>query len=215
MPVAPQTQTPTADALDQSDLRATVAQDRSAFERLYRRHHPRLARYLRHFSTNSALIEEVINDAMWVVWSHAGDFRGDSKVSTWITGIATRRMLKTLRDGKPAQEASLSLPEHADLEGWADPQVDLDAERELHDWVEQGLRLLPADHRMTLELVYRVGLSCEEIGSVMACATGTVKARLSRAREHLRKILPAIGLPGPPDHAACQPKPHGTTGLIK
>lgn len=176
------------DVADLAALRASALQDRAAFEQLYRRHHGRLARFLRRFSTRRDLIDDVINDTMWVVWRQAGQFRGASKVSTWITGIAYRCMLKALRDGA-SMNAQVD-PEHEAAPGsHADPS----AERELRDWVASGLRTLPEDLRMTLELAYFLGLSCEEIGDVMGCAAGTVKARMFHARLRLRNVMPGLG----------------------
>ncbi|WP_077038372.1 RNA polymerase sigma factor [Pelomonas sp. KK5] len=173
-----------AEALDRAELAASARGDRAAFERLYRRHFPRLARFLRRYTARADLTEDVINKALWVVWSKAGEFRGDSKASTWITGIAYRCMLKALRDGGAHTEA-------AELE--AEIPVDDGPDTELRDWVDKGLRLLPEDLRTTLELAYGAGLSCAEIGVLMGCAEGTVKARMFNARLRLRNLMPALG----------------------
>ena len=71
--------------------------DRAAFKELYLIYHRRLARFLMRMTSRHDLIEEVINDTLWTVWLKAGDFRGDSLVSTWIVGITYRRALKALR----------------------------------------------------------------------------------------------------------------------
>src|SRR6218665_615465 len=92
------------DARDRAELRAAAAGDRAAFERLYRRYFPRLARFLRRFSARADLVEDVVNRTLWVVWTKAGEFRGESRAGTWITGIAYRSMLKALRDDGPATE---------------------------------------------------------------------------------------------------------------
>lgn len=177
------------EAEDRAALRATATGDRAAFEQLYRRYFPRLARFLRRFNERADLREDVINKAMWVVWSQAGEFRGESKVSTWITGIAYRCMLKALRDGARPQELS-----DADLLPEAFECGDASqADHELRDWVTKGLRLLPDELRVTMELAYLVGLSCAEIAGVMGCAEGTVKARMFNARLRLRNLMPALG----------------------
>ena len=178
---------------DRDTLRAVTRWDRRAFEQLYRRHHPRLARFLRRFTARADLVDDVVNETMWVVWRQAATFRGDSRVSTWIVGIAYRCMLKGLRGTGPVDEVSESMlgrAEAAEMSAWtADPQP----AREMQDWVERGLRTLPADQRMTLELAYVTGLSCEEIAATMGCAVGTVKARMFRARVRLRSVMPALG----------------------
>jgi RNA polymerase sigma-70 factor (ECF subfamily) len=58
--------------------------------------------------------------------------------------------------------------------------------------VNRGLAELPLPQRTTLELAYCQGESCEEIARIMGCPSGTVKARLMRAREKLKDVLPAI-----------------------
>src|SRR6185312_4364811 len=78
-------------------LARIAAHDSTAMKELYLLYHRRLARFLMRLTTRYELAEEIINDTFWVVWQHAGDFRGASRVSTWILGIAYRRGLKTLR----------------------------------------------------------------------------------------------------------------------
>jgi RNA polymerase sigma-70 factor, ECF subfamily len=181
-----------SDASDALQLQAAGLGDRVAFATLYRHYQPRLARFLRRFTTRPELIDEVINDSFWVVWQKAAQFRGDSKVSTWIIGIAYRCMLKTLRSGAPSEEvgeAQLDAQELAQAAAAPDLQA---PDAELQDWVAQGLRTLPTDQRVTLELAYFLGCSCEEIGSVMGCPVGTVKARMFHARVRLRSVMPVL-----------------------
>ena len=76
-------------------------------------------------------------------------------------------------------------------------------EHETRDWIEQGLRQLPAEQRMTLELAYYYGHSLEEIAEIMDCPVGTVKGRMFHARVKLRNLLPVAGGAAPgEDHEA-------------
>ncbi|MBT9493724.1 MAG: RNA polymerase sigma factor [Paucibacter sp.] len=172
------------EVLERQCLSRVAAGDRTAFEDLYRRLHPRLVRFLRRFCGRADLIDEVINDTLWVVWRQAASFRGDSKVSTWIIGIAYRSMLKALR-GVPVSELT-ELGEDESVAGASD-------DAELRDWVACGLRSLPEDQRETLELAYFLGCSVDEIAAIMGCAAGTVKARMFRARLRLRTVMPLLG----------------------
>ena len=181
---------------DLASLRATARGDRDAFAVLYRRQHARLARFLRRFTTRQELIDEVVNDALWVVWRKAGDFRGDSRVSTWITGIAYRCMLKALHQGAPKEELGEALLDPQQLAQAAAASVDHAPAAEQQNWVAHGLLGLPDEQRITLELAYFMGCSCEEIAQVMGCPVGTVKARMFHARVRLRSVLPALATPG-------------------
>ncbi len=86
-----------SDARERELLACVALRDRQAFEELYVLYHRPLARFLMRLALRYELAEEVINDTFWVVWRQAERFRGDSRVSTWIMGIAYRRALKSLR----------------------------------------------------------------------------------------------------------------------
>jgi hypothetical protein len=74
--------------LEEDDLaliRRITAKDRQAFEALYYRHAPRLGRYLMRLLRKRELVEEVINDAMLVVWQNAACFEpATARLSSWL-----------------------------------------------------------------------------------------------------------------------------------
>lgn len=170
---------------DRQLLERVAAQDGEAFRELYIAYHRRLARFLMRLTRRYELAEEVINDTLWVVWRRAADFRGESRVSTWIMGIAYRRALKALRDN-PAlageglvDEAALVAPDEADS-------------AELSELILRAMQHLPAEQRLALEFAYGYGHSCEEIATIMGCPLNTVKTRLFHARHRLRELLPQL-----------------------
>jgi RNA polymerase sigma-70 factor (ECF subfamily) len=187
-------ETPAASPVDDLALLSRVADgDRDAFRRLYSHYHRRLHRFLMRLTRQRQLTEEVINDTMMVVWQHAADFRGASRVSTWILGIAYRRALKTLERSRntSAQDvivAAASMPDGALLDA-------LLHGAETHDWIDSALARLSAEHRMVIELAYFLGLSCEEIAEIVGCPLGTVKTRMFYGRERLRHALVALAAP--------------------
>jgi len=161
--------------------------DSAAMKELYLLYHRRLARFLMRLTTRYELAEEIINDTFWVVWQHAGDFRGASRVSTWIMGIAYRRGLKTLRYAGPP-------PPDGDL--FAEIGSDEPArQEEINEWLDVALQRLPLEQRTVIELAYHVGHSCEEIASIMQCPVNTVKTRMFHARRKLKVLL--TNLAGP------------------
>ena len=178
------------EARDIDGLRAVANGDRKAFERLYLRYHARLSRFLARHALQRHQVDEVINETMWVVWRTAGDFRGESKVGTWIIGIAYRCFLKMLRD-TPAALSPAGAAGAVDADD--SPGPDETEARETRDWVRRGLALLPVEQRLTMELVYYLGQSYEEVARIMECAVGTVKARMFHARVRLRSSLPGLG----------------------
>ncbi|HJS91881.1 MAG TPA: sigma-70 family RNA polymerase sigma factor [Steroidobacteraceae bacterium] len=169
-------------------LLARIAErDSAAMKELYLLYQRRLARFLMRLTTRYELAEEIINDTFWVVWQHAGDFRGASRVSTWILGIAYRRGLKTLRYAGPP-------PADFDVEAEGGSEEPAKQE-ELSEWLDVALQRLPLEQRMVIELAYHVGHSCEEIASIMECPVNTVKTRMFHARRKLKGLL--TNLAGP------------------
>jgi RNA polymerase sigma-70 factor (ECF subfamily) len=67
-----------------------------------------------------------------------------------------------------------------------------DEDRELRDWLAQGLNRLSTDQRVVIELVYGLGHTLDDVAVIMQCPVGTVKARLFHARVKLRNTLPLL-----------------------
>ena len=177
---------------DRRLLERSARGDREAFRELYIIYHRRLARFLVRLTHRYEVAEEVINDTMWVVWRKAGEFRGDSRVSTWIMGIAYRRALKTL--GSRGEQRFDTVP----IENQPLVAPDELGAAETGEWIVLAMQQLPTDQRLALEFAYGNGHSCEEIAQIMDCPVNTVKTRLFHARAKLRTILP--GLAGTPNH---------------
>jgi len=173
---------------EERELLTRIAQKReqAAFRQLYGIYYQRLTRLLNRMSMRREDIEEIINDTFWVVWTKASEFRGASQLSTWIIGIAYRRALNTLRrerlrpvGSEPVADDMMAVPSCAVGE-------------ERSQWIQHGLDKLPLEQRLTLELTYTLGHSCEEIATILSCPVNTVKTRLFRARETLKQVLPAL-----------------------
>lgn len=173
-----------ADEAERALLRRISLGDRDAFRDLYLRYHRRLARFLARLTRGREDAEEVINDTLWIVWQRAGDFRGASRVSTWIMGIAYRRALKLIR--RAATHARVMALEQSDGESATEDSHEATSNRQL---IEQALGQLPLEQRLVLEFTYYLDHSCEEIAEIMECPVNTVKTRMFHARRKLRTIL--------------------------
>ena len=188
-PVTPKSPMPVRDdRLDRELLRLVAAGDSRALEQLYLEYYRRLLQFLSRLSSQREALEEAINDTFWIVWRKADEFRGDSRVSTWIMGIAWRCALKSLRRNNDASAEALATFEPAEL-----PVAEAFALEERSQWLAHGLATLPFEQRAALELAYFVGHSCEEIAAIMDCPVNTVKARMFQARIKLRNLLPKLG----------------------
>ncbi|MGB5346042.1 MAG: sigma factor, partial [Woeseia sp.] len=78
-------------------LQRVAARDRGAFEALFDNYYSRLFSFLFRLTRSHGAAEELANDVLLTVWNDAGRFRGESRVSTWIFGIAYRQALTQLR----------------------------------------------------------------------------------------------------------------------
>jgi len=182
----PHSNAPRSSGLEESELIERVrGRDLHAFERLYRIYQPRLARFLFNLVQRPQLVEEVLDDTMMVVWETAGNFRGTSKLSTWIFSIAYRKAIKArARWPEPVHE------EPFDARVSLDPAPDEQLEhQQLHDALISSMGKLSADHRAVVDLTYFHGMGYREIAEVMNCPVDTVKTRMFHARRRLRDAM--------------------------
>lgn len=168
------------DTAERALLGAIASGDRAALAKLYTDYHPRLFKFVYRLTRSHAVTDELINDIMLAVWRGADNFRGDSKPSTWIFGIAYRQALKRL------SRKSLSITEGFDVDRLPHPDT---GSFERQDWVRRGLDTLPPAQRLAMELVFYLGLSYEEVAAVTDCPVNTVKTRMFHARRKLRQQL--------------------------
>jgi RNA polymerase sigma-70 factor (ECF subfamily) len=178
------------DGGDYELLRRISFADRGALKQLYFDYHKRLVKFLFRAIRRHEDLEQVINDTFLIVWQHAGDFRGASRVSIWIFGIAYRCALKTIRmSSVRVHGAALEVREGEEV-------ID-DAGRETEDGhlLELGIARLSPEQRLVIALAYCGGYSCEEIAAIVACSVSTVKWRMWQARRKLRAISSAAAAP--------------------
>lgn len=167
-------------------LRRVAEEDREALTRLFRIYHARLFRFVFRLTGSYGTADELVNDIMLLVWRKAATFRGESRVSTWIFGIAYRQTMRRVT------RKQLRVSTNMDLDGFAS---DDDAAVETEDWVSHGLRSLPATQQLAVVLVFYLGLSYEETAEVMQCPVNTIKTRMFHARRKLREFLAASASP--------------------
>jgi RNA polymerase sigma-70 factor (ECF subfamily) len=122
-------------------------------------------------------------------------FRGQSSLRTWIYRIAVNQARNRHRFWRRRHRADqVSLDQHVEAHGDslsggdATPDRVL-AQKELAIRLQQALDRLPFDQRTAIVLREVDGLSYEEIAFSLGVAVGTVKSRLTRARQALRLDL--------------------------
>lgn len=182
--------TPATERRELARLEQIAAQDRDAFDALYRDYFPRLMDFLARLVGHGGLAEEVINDTMYVVWTRADTFAGRSRVSTWIFGIAYKQAIKRLeREGRARLD---KLPDDWEPDS---RQLSVDSAiptLQLQEMLDKAMQRLSPPHRSVVELTYQFGYSYAEIAEIVGCPVNTVKTRMHHARLQLRKILEVL-----------------------
>lgn len=175
-----------ADARDDARLLERIAEgDARAFEALYRAYHPRLSRFIGAMLRRPHLVEEVLNDAMLVVWRKPLGYNGKSKVSTWILAIAYRRALKALsKVDDPIEDPAADTRPSPE----AGPEQHF-ARQEIRAALRAAMGELSPQHRAVVDLTYFHEAGYREIAEIMDCPVDTVKTRMFHARRHLKSKL--------------------------
>jgi RNA polymerase sigma-70 factor (ECF subfamily) len=117
-------------------------------------------------------------------------FRPDVSLYTWLYRIAVNTCLDYKR--KSRREAFRNAPLTEDLPSDASFPEQLYESAEIHDSIQLALQKLPEKLKIAIVLREMEGLSYEEIAEVLRTPLGTVKSRISRAREQLRRLLNKI-----------------------
>jgi RNA polymerase sigma-70 factor (ECF subfamily) len=175
---------------DHALIRLVADGDEDGFRRLYARYGRRLYAYALRVVGSPAAAEDVLQESLIAVWQGAGRFRGEGRVIAWLLSIVHHKALHALRK-RPDQALDLLENVLQDERPHPDEKI---ARSEQQKLLRQGLDELSVEHRSVLELVFFQGLSLQETADVCGCPVGTVKSRLSYAKNALRGELTRQGL---------------------
>ena len=178
-------------------VRSAQKGDDGAFEALVRSYEKRVYHLALRMCGNAEDAYEVAQEAFLSAWKGMRFFRGDSSFSTWLYRLTSNAAIDFLRrQRRQGGSDGVSLDDEDTFLEVADPAPSphQQAERlELRDALARGLGALSPEHRQVLLLRELQGLTYEEIAAALELDLGTVKSRIARAREKLRKYLVASG----------------------
>src|SRR6202047_1365744 len=185
-------------ASDDLDLvHASKNGDVAAFEQLVKRYDRKLFRIAQHVTHNREDAEDAVQEAFLKAFQHLGEFREDSKFSTWLIRITLNQSLTKLRKQRcrirdvSFEENFQANDEKLPMEviDWAPDPEQLYRASELRDILIKALRELRAILRPVFVLRDIEGLSIAETAEVLSLSHTAVKARLWRGRLQLRERL--------------------------
>ena len=188
-----------ASAEDADLVIASKAGDSAAFEELVARYDRKLFRIAYHIIHNPDDAQDVVQEAFMKVFQNLGQFRADSKFSTWLYRIVVNQSLMELRKRRGKAPVAIELSVDGDEEDqlpidfsdWGPNPEEQYKQSELRDL----LTSLLMDLRPALRVVFVMhdieGQSLQETAEALVLTVSAVKTRSRRARLYLRERLNA------------------------
>ncbi len=164
--------------------------DRAAGSELFGRHFEALFRFFRNKVAGSA--DDLIQRTMLGCVEHRDRFNKQSTYRTYLFAIARHELLDHLRRRHRAgEEINFTSVSLHDLGTSPSSAV---ARDERSQKLEQALAMLPVDFQIALELSYSERMGGPEIAEVLGINANTVRSRLARGRQMLRRELSRLGV---------------------
>lgn len=170
--------------VDRTWIERVLAGDVEAFRELVERHQRRVFLFVRNIIRHIPDVEDLVQDVFAVAFQKLASFDAErSRFSTWLLTISRNRCLNHL------QKLSIATTSELDLEARTIQPVDAMLCRELHARLDAALELLPLEQRTAFVLAEIQELPYSEIALIEEVELGTVKSRVSRAKQRLREVL--------------------------
>jgi RNA polymerase sigma-70 factor, ECF subfamily len=178
-------------------VRRAQAGDLQAYEQLFNQYNRGIYNLIFQMVRNDQDAADLTQDVFVRVWKSLPRLQAPEAFPSWLYRVATNLTRNWIRDNSRVRQESLDQPfgndedetgqrEIPDLSG--DPST-VTQTRATQDVVQRAIQGLSPDHRMVVTLHHLDGMPVEEIAKTMNCSVGTVKSRLSRARDHLKRKL--------------------------
>ncbi len=180
---------------DAALIQRMLNKDPDAYQTVMRRYNQRLYRIARAILRDDALAEDAVQEAYLQAFKHLESFRREASLSTWLHQIVRNEALGRLRKSSRAKEVQfhfegngaevVRFPGNATLE---DPEKTM-AQRQILQLVEDATDELPDTFRLVFVARVIEGLSVEETAELLMIKPATVRSRLHRARDLLRRHI--------------------------
>lgn len=170
--------------------------DVAAFEELVRLHEKKVYtiayKYMSNYEDAGDITQETFIKAFQVIHT----FRGESSFGTWVSRIAANKALDELRKRKKFQITSLE--EEIELEaGSVNKEIAAEdatpeecyLQQETGEYLQNLLDAMREEYKVVIIMREIEGRTYEEIAESLNCSLGTVKSRLSRARNYLKEKI--------------------------
>lgn len=173
---------------DLADVERVLAGDASAFEGIVRRWQGPLVNMAWRYCRDRGRAEELAQEAFVWAWRALATWRREASFSTWLFALAGNVFRNDL---KRFPTVNLPIEDIAEPSRAADQQTNLE-ERSRNEVVRRAVLALPRRYREPVVLFYFYEKDVAAAARTMGLPEGTMKARLARARELLRRRFPQL-----------------------
>ena len=174
--------------------------DRAAFGELLQRHRRPVFNFILRYLGDRNQAEDLLQEVFLRIVQGAGDFKGESKFTTWLYTIARNLCIDTARKMVFRRHASLDAPTRASDDGDGPSLMDripntgamVDREaigRELQPQLARAVEALVHEQREVFVMREYLALPFKEIADIVGVPENTVKSRMRYALEKLRESL--------------------------
>lgn len=169
-----------------------------AYAELVRRYERPVVHFCQRMVGSREDAEDLAQESFVRVYRYVDRLTPSAKFSTLLFGIARNLTLNFIRDSaRRGRGSTFSLTDDDNVErSLEDGSLRPDRIARLHeidDMIEQGLSMLTPKHREVLILRELNGLDYGTIAKIVRCRKGTVKSRIARARDQLRRHMEDMG----------------------
>lgn len=172
--------------------------DRKAFEEIHRRYEKRIYNAIYQMLGDVEDATDLTQDVFIRIYNGLSDLRAEEAFNSWIYRVAINlcrdhvRKFRRIRldsleqGGRPDEEGAGSAIEIPD---WTDNPERIVEREEMQQAVRTAVSALPEHYRSVVILHHLQGMDVTEIAKVVGCRVGTVKSRLSRGRDEIKRRL--------------------------
>jgi RNA polymerase sigma factor (sigma-70 family) len=151
---------------------------------LFERHHLKLYNFLVRVTNRPEASEDLVQEVFFRILKYGRSFRGDAPFTVWMFQLARNAATDHFRKWKNERPLNDGAEESPDDRPSASESMEVSEQSEL---MKLALTRLSAEKREVLMLSRYEELKYEEIGLILHCPVGTVKARVHRALKDLKR----------------------------
>lgn len=185
----------TMDALINKRIKEVLKGDQNAFAEIVELFQDKLYRICYRMLGNQHEAEDIAQEAFVRAFINIHTFDTNRKFSTWLYRIGTNLCIDRIRKKKPDYylDAEVAGTEGLNMYSQIASRDELPEQEvlkmEMQDRVQYEISRLPDKYRAVIVLKYMEDLPLQEISEILEMPLGTVKTRIHRGREALRKQL--------------------------